>query len=161
MTNKKLCRFTIAEAMLAGAVFGGPFETKLTVCGYIVDSSVPPSQEISLPLVKISPTTVSMEEIFEGLIESRIVPGLFFNFDQFSITYGQTTKETPKRVFKILLFLERHGGVAEIESLLSRCWTNGGTVKSLKSAVSEAGLFLENLEVSKTVSLDADKVLWQ
>ena len=40
------------------------------------------------------------------LVESRVVPGLFFNFFQLSITYENRVETPPALVFRLLLFLE-------------------------------------------------------
>lgn len=96
------------------------------------------------------------------LIESKIVPGLFFNLFQGSILYSNPTPENPPDlVFRFLLYLERCAANGAREDVLRSCWTEGGTDAALRNAILKTNEFLVSIGVAKTVNRSGNDIIWE
>lgn len=94
------------------------------------------------------------------LVESRIVPGLFFNFFQLSMTYESRVETPPATVFRLLIYLEYSAGKAVPAEIRAACWKEIGSDSAFRSAIHEANEFLALLGVAKIVTREKDVVQW-
>jgi len=108
---------------------------------------------------KIKPEKVRNTEVQE-MIESKIVPGLYFWQCRGAIEVNGNFKSVPKLIGQILLFLELCGGTAEQGEMQGKCWLKKPTPGALKSAVKRTNKFLGKMGVGQTVRLEECHVVW-
>jgi len=108
---------------------------------------------------KIEPEEERNTEVQE-MIESKIVPGLYFWQFQGSIEFNGHFKEPTRTIWKLLLFLEYCGGSAERGEVRGKCWRKGGSDDALKSSMTKANQFLGSMGVRQTVRSVEDGIIW-
>jgi len=108
---------------------------------------------------KIKPEEVRNTEVQE-MIESKIVPGLYFWEFQGSIEVNGDFDEPSNLIWRLLLFLEYCGGSAEKGEVRGKCWRKKATPKALKRAIERSNDFLDGMGVTQTVRQEEDHVVW-
>ena len=100
-----------------------------------------------------SPPVVSEpEEAFPWLIDSRLFPGVIYNLCQGTATYESDPVPIPSGVFRLLWYLERHGGVSAKEDAKAACWSKDGTESALKHAIDRTNVFVIKLGLSAEIT---------
>lgn len=112
---------------------------------------------------KKRPVREEVPEVREipDLIESKIVPGLFYNLFSRTLLYEDKIEESPPLVFQLLLFLEFNRGEAKKENILENCWKNPPADATFRSQISEANKVLMELNVTANISSSSGVVKWE
>ena len=99
-------------------------------------------------------------EIFSH-VESIVVPGLFFNIFQQTITYKSTITPIMPLVFRLFLCLEFCAvPFGDCDEVQSQCWLHGGTDGALKTAIKKANQCCHLIGVRQTVNREKERIHW-